>query len=254
MVSKSQISFLKSLQQKKHRKEHGFFLVEGMKSVTDFLHSDFYTIDTIYYTPLSESKMLKVSGNIKLQSVSETEIGKFSSLSTPQEVIALIKIPEPQKLNLQQFAGKFTLILDGVQDPGNLGTIIRTADWFGISQIICSEDTVDVYNSKVVQATMGSLSRIAIFYHNLLLLLPKIKQPVFGAMLNGKNIYQTDFGTEGLILMGNEGNGIRPELQSIISQNITIPQSGKAESLNVAIAAAIFCNEISRQQNCAETV
>ncbi len=248
MVSKSQISFLKSLQQKKHRKEHGLFLVEGLKSVTDFLHSDFYTIKTVYHTPLSEPKMLKVSGNIKFQEVSEAELEKISSLSTPQEVVALVEIPEHQALQLQSLKGKFTLVLDGIQDPGNLGTIIRTADWFGIPQIICSEDTVDVYNPKVVQATMGSLSWIRVYYDNILLLLPQIKQPVFGAMLNGENIYQTDFGNEGLILLGNEGNGIRPEIQALINRQITIPQTGKAESLNVAIAAAVFCNEISRNR------
>jgi len=139
-------------------------------------------------------------------------------------------------------------MLDGLQDPGNLGTIIRTADWFGLTQIICSEDTVDVYNPKVVQATMGSLSRIKVHYANLLFLLPQIKQPVFGAMLNGENIYQTNFGTEGVIILGNEGNGIRPEIQQLIRRKITIPQLGKAESLNVAIAAAVFCNEASRNK------
>ncbi|MGI4751294.1 MAG: TrmH family RNA methyltransferase [Janthinobacterium lividum] len=246
MVSKSQISFLKALQQKKHRKEHGLFLVEGLKSVTDFLQSNFYTIKTVYHTPQSESKMLKVSGNIKFQEVSASELEKISSLNTPQEVIALVEIPNQLKINLQDLAGKFTLMLDNVQDPGNLGTIIRTADWFGISQIICSEDTVDVYNPKVVQATMGSLSRINVHYANLLLLLPQIKQPIFGAMLDGENIYQTNFGTEGLILLGNEGNGIRPEIQPMIQKRITIPRSGKAESLNVAIAAAVFCTEINR--------
>ena len=192
--------------------------------------------------------MLKVSGNIKLQEVSATELEKISSLTTPQEVIALVKIPEVMEIELQQLANQFTLVLDGIQDPGNLGTIIRTADWFGIQNIICSEDTVDVYNPKVVQATMGSLSRIDVHYSNILLLLPKIKQPVFGAMLQGENIYQTDFGNEGLILMGNEGNGIRPEIQTLINHKITIPQTGKAESLNVAIATAIFCNEISRNR------
>lgn len=247
MVSKSQISFLKSLQQKKHRKEQGQFLVEGLKSVTDFISSD-YLINTIYHTPHLASKMLKVSGNIKFQEVSATELEKISSLNTPQEVIALVEIPKQQELHLQELAGKFTLVLDGIQDPGNLGTIIRTADWFGISNIVCSEDTVDVYNSKVVQATMGSLSRIAVNYTNLLLLLPKIKLPVFGAMLNGENIYRTDFGKEGLLVLGNEGNGIRPEIQQLIHKNITIPQLGKAESLNVAIATAIFCNEISRNR------
>ncbi len=191
--------------------------------------------------------MLKVSGNIKFQEVSEAELGKISSLNTPQEVIALVEIPDRGELQLQSLSG-FTLMLDGLQDPGNLGTIIRTADWFGISTIICSEDTVDVYNPKVVQASMGSLSRINVWYTDLLLLLPQIKQPVFGAVLNGENIYQTDFGTEGFILLGNEGNGIRPEIQQLIGRKITIPQSGKAESLNVAIAAAVFCNEISRNR------
>lgn len=191
--------------------------------------------------------MLKVSGNIKFQEVSEAELGKISSLNTPQEVIALVEIPGRGELQLPFLSG-FTLILDGIQDPGNLGTIIRTADWFGISTIICSEDTVDVYNPKVVQASMGSLSRINVWYTDLLLLLPQIKQPVFGAVLNGENIYQTDFGTAGFILLGNEGNGIRPEIQQLIGRKITIPQSGKAESLNVAIAAAVFCNEISRNR------
>lgn len=222
-------------------------MVEGLKSVTDFLDSD-YEVDTIFYTSHSASKMLKVSGNIKLQEVSQTELEKISNLTTPQEVIALVKIPAATELKPAQLSGKFTLVLDGVQDPGNLGTIIRTADWFGISTIICSEDTVDVYNPKVVQSTMGSLSRIVVHYANLLFLLPKFKQPVFGAMLNGENIYQTNFGNEGLILLGNEGNGIRPENQKLISRDITIPQLGKAESLNVAIAAAVFCNEISRNR------
>lgn len=190
--------------------------------------------------------MLKVSGNIKFQEVSARELERISSLNTPQEVIALVEIPDYQGLQLQTLAGKFTLMLDGVQDPGNLGTIIRTADWFGITQIICSEDTVDVYNPKVVQATMGSLSRVAVDYADILFLLPQIKQPIFGAMLDGENIYQTNFGSEGLILLGNEGNGIRPEIQPLIDRKITIPRAGRAESLNVAIAAAIFCNEISR--------
>ncbi len=192
--------------------------------------------------------MLKVSGNIKLEEVSTLEMEKISSLNTPQEIIALVEIPEETAIETQHLAGKFTLVLDGLQDPGNLGTIIRTADWFGISTIICSEDTVDVYNPKVVQATMGSLSRIKVHYADLLLLLPQIKQPIFGAMLHGENIYQTDFGCEGLILLGNEGNGIRPEIQKLIGRNITIPQLGQAESLNVAIAAAVFCNEISRNR------
>lgn len=136
--------------------------------------------------------------------------------------------------------------MDGIQDPGNLGTIIRTADWFGIKNIICSEDTVDAYNAKVVQATMGSLARIHVHYVNLEHLIANTALPVFGALLDGGNIYQTHFGSEGLIVLGNEGNGIRPGIQALIQKPVTIPLLGKAESLNVAIANAIFCSEITR--------
>jgi len=128
-----------------------------------------------------------------------------------------------------------------------MGTIIRTADWFGVSNIICSVDTVDVYNPKVVQASMGSLSRINVHYTNLTIILPQIGLPVFGAMLNGENIYNTNFGKEGLIVMGNEGNGLRPDVEQLINKAITIPRAGKAESLNVGIATALFCSEINRK-------
>ena len=129
-----------------------------------------------------------------------------------------------------------------------MGTIIRTADWFGITNVICSEDSVDVYNSKVVQATMGSLSRINVHYTDLATFLTHIKLPIFGALLNGETIYKTNFGTEGLIVMGNEGNGLRPEIMALINRAITIPGAGKTESLNVAIATAIFCSEIERNK------
>lgn len=173
---------------------------------------------------------------------------KISCLKTPPGVLALVKIPVQPALNYNLLEKKFSLALDGVQDPGNLGTIIRTADWFGIEHIICSDDTVDAYNPKVVQATMGSLSRVKIHYTPLAHGLAQIKLPVFGALLNGQNIYNANFGSEGIILMGNEGNGIRLETQAVINTAITIPQAGSAESLNVAIATAIFCSEISRNR------
>ena len=246
MLSKSQISFLKSLQQKKARKEHRLFLVEGIKSVTEFINSG-YDIETIYYTPGLAPKLLKLSRKINFQETSESNLSKISSLTTPQDIIAVIKIPQWAKIETQTLQQSFVLVLDGLQDPGNLGTIIRTADWFGIKNIVCSEDTVDVYNPKVVQATMGSLARINVHYVNLAEFINASKLPVFGALLAGKNIYNTDFGTEGLIVMGNEGNGIRPEIEQLIQHRITIPQAGKTESLNVAIATAIFCSEISRK-------
>lgn len=245
MLSKSQISFLKSLQQKKVRKTHGRFLVEGIKSITEFINSD-YVIDTIYHTDNFEPKLLKLSQRINFERTSATDLAKFSSLTTPQEIIALIKIPAwPALLTANPQQG-FSIVLDGIQDPGNLGTIIRTADWFGIRDIICSEDTVDVYNPKVVQATMGSLSRIRVHYTDLPALLKNSRVPVFGALFNGENIYKTNFGDHGLIVMGNEGNGIRPEIEALIQHPVTIPLLGKAESLNVAIATAVFCSEVSR--------
>lgn len=246
MLSKSQINLLKSLQQKKFRREHGLFIVEGHKSITEFINSA-YPVEAVYYTPSFDSKVLKLSQKINCCEISVTELEKVSSLKTPQDALALVKTPEWPVLQHEQLKGKFSLVLDGVQDPGNLGTIIRIADWFGIDHIICSEDTVDAYNPKVVQACMGSLARVKVHYTALTDFLPKIKLPVFGALLDGENIYHTDFGKEGLIVMGNEGNGLRPEVQKMVSKAVTIPRIGKAESLNVAIATALFCSEMTRK-------
>ena len=245
MLSKSQISLLSSLQHKKFRREHGLFIVEGYKSVTEFINSA-YQVDTIYHTPSIAPKLLNLSRKINFQEISLNEVQKISSLKTPQEVIGLVKIPIWPVLNYKALEKKFSLVLDSVQDPGNMGTIIRTADWFGIQDIICSEDTVDVYNPKVVQATMGSLARVNVHYADLLTVLPQIKLPIFGAMLNGQNMYNTPFGTEGLLVMGNEGNGISAPVEQLITSAVTIPRAGNAESLNVAIATAILCSEIKR--------
>jgi TrmH family RNA methyltransferase len=246
MLSKSQISLLKSLQHKKERSEHGLFLVEGYKSVIEFINSP-YQIEAIYHTAPLSPKVLKLSQKINISEISVTDIEKISSLKTPQEIAALVKIPAWPALNNAKFKQKFSIVLDGIQDPGNMGTIIRTADWFGIRDIICSEDTVDAYNPKVVQASMGSLSRINIYYADLAAVLPKIGLPIFGATLNGENIYRTDFGNEGFIVMGNEGNGLRPEIERLIGKAVSIPRTGAAESLNVAIATALFCSEINRK-------
>jgi TrmH family RNA methyltransferase len=246
MLSKSQINSLKSLQQKKFRREQGFFLVEGHKSIAEFVGSP-YRIDTVYHTPVFDSKVLNLSQKINLCEISVTDLEKISSLKTPQEVVAKIAVPDWPGLSQNELKGRFSLILDGIQDPGNMGTIIRIADWFGIQHIICSEDTVEAYNPKVVQASMGSLARVKVHYVDLGGFLSKIQLPIFGALLNGDNIYTTDFGGEGLVIMGNEGNGIRPEIEKLITLAITIPRIGKAESLNVAIATALFCSEISRK-------
>lgn len=247
MVSKSQISLVKSLQQKKFRREHRLFVAEGYKSVIEFIASG-YKIEVVYHTPAFDAKLHKLSKKVNFQDISAADLQKMSSLTTPQEMLAVIELPEWPEISQEQLLNQFTLVLDGVQDPGNLGTIIRTADWFGINTIICSEDTVDAYNPKVVQATMGSLARISLHYTSLSLLLPTLNLPVFGALLDGENIYDTNFGNEGLIVMGNEGNGLRPDIQQLVTQAITIPRIGKAESLNVAIATSLFCSEISRKR------
>jgi len=220
-------------------------LVEGYKSVVEFVNAA-YQVDAIYHTSEIAPKMMNLSRKINFQEISLTDLEKISSLKTPQEVIGLIKIPKWPELNYNLLKNKFSLVLDGVQDPGNMGTIIRTADWFGITDIICSDDTVDVYNPKVVQATMGSLARVNVHYGDLITIIPEIKLPLFGAMLDGENIYSTNFGHEGLLAMGNEGNGLRPEIQQLINKTVTIPRIGYAESLNVAIATAILCSEIKR--------
>ena len=187
--------------------------------------------------------MLNLSRKINFQEISLNELQKISLLKNPADAVATVTLPEWPLLKAEELKNKFSILLDGVQDPGNMGTIIRTADWFGIKNVICSKDTVDVYNPKVVQATMGSLARVRLTYCDLNEFLHQSELPAYGALLNGDNIYQTDFGTEGFLIMGNEGNGISAEIQQLISHKVTIPRIGEAESLNVAIATAIFCSE-----------
>ena len=174
---------------------------------------------------------------------------KISTLQAPQGILALVNIPETTTIDRAALRNNFSLVLDGIQDPGNLGTIIRTADWFGFKHVICSPNTVEVYNPKTVQATMGSLCRVNVSYHDLAALLKDIRIPVFGAMLNGSSLYETQWGTEGLVILGNEGQGVSPEIIDLIDRPVTIPRVGQAESLNVAVSAAIFCADISRNLN-----
>eukprot|EP01133_Synstelium_polycarpum_P013999 gene14000-16503_t len=208
MLSKSQIGFIKSLHQKKYRKENGIFIIEGIKSIIEFIPSA-YQVNSIYY------------------------LAEFN----PQGILALVNIPDHLPFEVSGLKNSFSLVLDGIQDPGNLGTIIRTADWFGFKNIICSQNTVEVYNPKTVQATMGSLCRVNVFYEQLPSWLPLVKVPVFGALLEGKSSFELEWGKEGVLILGNEGQGISPEVLKFISHPVTIPRIGKAESLNVAISA-----------------
>lgn len=171
---------------------------------------------------------------------------KISTLQAPQGILALVHQLPVNQVNVADLRGKFSLMLDGIQDPGNLGTIIRTADWFGFQNIICSTNTAEVYNPKTIQATMGSLCRVNIFYEDLTQVIAAAKLPVYGALLEGKNCYQQAWGTEGILVLGNEGRGISADVLPIISHPVTIPRTGGAESLNVAISAGILCSEIRR--------
>lgn len=247
MLSKSQLQFIKSLHQKKFRKEHGLFIVEGIKSITEFLQSD-YIIHSVFCTSKVEPKIDSFRKKIKLDIISDKDLAAITTLKAPQGILALVKIPDNKEVSTNDLKNSFTLVLDNIQDPGNLGTIIRTADWFGINKIICSEDTVEAFNPKVVQATMGSLARTSIAYTDLQLFFENNKMPVFVALLNGSSIYETNFGDEGLILLGNEGHGVNKDLLMGPMVNVTIPRFGEAESLNVAVSTAIFCSEIRKRR------
>ena len=232
-ISKAQIKFIRSLQHKKFRDEAGMFVAEGSKCVEE-LKKGFELV-------------LEVTPN----NASETEIAQMSGLKTPQGVIAVFK--KHITNDKSQIAnGELVLALDGIQDPGNLGTIIRTCDWFGVHQIICSSDTADCYNPKVVQATMGSLTRVNLTYTDLPKWLAQQQCPIYGTLLNGKNIYQSKIENQEsrIIVMGNEGNGISQAVRELITHPILIPSypenAETSESLNVAIATAIVLAEFRR--------
>ena len=246
MLSKSQISLIKSLHQKKYRKEHQLFIVEGYKAISEFLSSEFQ-IQSIYCTPDILPKLNNLSNKQKVFEVSINELEKISALQTPQGILAVIKTPENEQINPSAIKERI-IVLDGVQDPGNLGTIIRSADWFGFKQIICSEDCVEVYNPKVVQATMGSLTRVKVCYQNLEDLLSRSNLPKYGTLLAGNNIFNQTFDDEGFLILGSEGKGISPKIIDLITHPVTIPGGKHTESLNVAVAAAICCAEMSRNK------
>lgn len=240
MVSKNQIKFISSLQQKKQRLIHKMFVAEGVKVVQELLDADF-ELHQLYTT---EDDFKSVNDS-KKQIVSADDLKKISALTTASSCLAVFKIPEQREL----YQSGLIVALDAIRDPGNLGTIIRLCDWFGIQQLICSNETVDVYNPKVVQATMGSISRVNVSYINLEDFISTTSLPVFGTFMNGENIYSTTLPKEGIIVMGNEANGISKEVENSIQHRLTIPRFGtlqKTESLNVATATAIILSEFRR--------
>lgn len=240
MVVKSQLKLVKSLHQKKYRNQHELFFVEGFKLVDELLRSGF----TLEFLCATKENMELFSTVSPLYEITEGDLRKISALKNPNGVLAVFRIAKNEFLK----ENSWMVALDTVQDPGNLGTIIRLCDWFGIQNLLCSLDTVDCYNPKALQATMGSIARVSITYLDLKDFLSKTKLPVYGAFMQGESVYKQNFTSAGILVMGNEANGISKELEKLITQKITIPQFGKqtAESLNVAMAAGILLNEIRR--------
>ncbi len=248
MLSKNKIKYIRSLEQKKYRKEEKAFLAEGHKLVDDL--SGHFECRLVAAT----STWLESHPDIKadeIVEVSEEELKKASLLKTPQDVLAVFRIPETDP-GTRDIAGSLCLALDDVQDPGNLGTILRTADWFGIRHVFCSIGTADAYNPKTVQATMGALARVRIHYCDLKDLIGTLPDmPVYGTFLDGKNIYGQELTPHGLIVMGNEGKGISQEMEKLVNRRLLIPNYPQgeetSESLNVATATAIVCAEFRRR-------
>jgi TrmH family RNA methyltransferase len=253
MLSKSNIKLINSLKMGKYRRQHQLFIAEGTTNVLDFIKSG-VDVKDVYATESWLSSNASQLGNTPYDVVSIKEMGRISALKNPAEVLGMFAIPELKKLELSDI-NNLVLMLDDIRDPGNLGTIIRTADWFGIQHIICSENTVDAYNPKVVQASMGSLSRVQVAYQDLK---DSMKSKpdyikVFGAVLEGNDILEIAKPNYGIILIGNEAHGISDEMMQMVDVPVTIPKTisngrnSTAESLNASIATAIMCYEFRRK-------
>ena len=236
MVVKSQLKLIKSLHQKKNRTQHGLFIVEGEIGIADALATDL-----VPYLLLSSQAQSAINS---FEKISDRELSQISALKNPNGYLGVFRIPKQGALNFKDWV----VVLDGLQDPGNLGTIIRLCDWFGVKQILCSPDTVDVFNPKVVQASMGSLTRVSVYYESIIPVIQKLKVPIYGTFMEGSPIQKITFRTPGIIVFGNEGNGISAKLSTHITEKIAISShpASQAESLNVANAAAIVFHEMRR--------
>jgi len=238
MLSKNQIKLITSLKQKKFRNQHGFFVAEGLKTINELLESSFelfhlFSIQSFNINAKNETL------------ISEGELKKISFLKTPNQALAIFQIPKSNSIDNEQLI----IALDTVRDPGNLGTIIRLCDWFGIKDLICSYETVDCFNPKVIQASMGSIARVNVSYVDLIEFLNETTLEMFGAFMNGENIYKTDLPKRGILILGNEANGISQPIEKLINKRLSIPRFGTlkaTESLNVATATAIFLSEFRR--------
>lgn len=255
MLSLKEKKQLNLLKQKKYRQKYGFFIAEGDKIVKDFIQSDWEVHDLFVVKDWAANIQNKyLQENTRIHIINREELKKISSLKTPHHILAVIKLPE-KDIHFTPDSAKLVLMLDEIKDPGNLGTIIRTANWFGITDIICSPDSVDAFNPKVVQSSMSALIHVKVWYQDLKTLLDKYRKeglPVYGTFLSGENIFEVPLSSNGVIVMGNESRGITAELEPCINRRITIPaflpsEKGTIESLNVASATGIVCAEFRRR-------
>ncbi|NPA44653.1 MAG: RNA methyltransferase [Chlorobi bacterium] len=250
MISKSKIKLFNSLKLRKYRKKHAFFIAEGQKIISDLIETG---IKTNCIITCNENFEKKTSINSELIYATQSEIKKITNLKTPVDTVAIFEIPN-YTINFKDIENELVIFCDNIQNPGNFGTIIRTADWFGIKNIVCTEDTVDAFNPKVIQASMGAIGRVKVHYVNAENFFDKLKtkHKIYGTFLEGENIYKTELSKNGIIVIGNEGKGISDDLQKYISKKIHIPNyssnSSKSESLNASIATAIVCAEFRRRE------
>lgn len=256
MLSKNKIKFINSIKKKKYREIHKCFFAEGEKIVDELIHSNVQITD-LYATAdwiNTNQRQIKSIQNIEVCEVTEDELCKISSLTTPNKVFAIAK-QQDYIYNIEEIRNELCLFLEDINDPGNLGTIIRIADWFGIKNVFCSKESVDVYNPKVVQATMGAIYRIKVHYVDSEEFISKLKElenfNIYGTFLEGNNIYQENLSKNGLIIMGSESHGISKEISKLINQKLFIPNyplgSVTSESLNISVATAIVCSEFRRR-------
>ncbi|MGF1754284.1 RNA methyltransferase [Vibrio makurazakiensis] len=244
MISKNQLKLLRALGQKKQRKAHGLFLVQGEKNVLELVNSDL-TVKHVFATREFLEENQQALFSFDCIEASLDELTKASTLVSNNSAIAVVEIPQ---IEVPQAKG-LMIALDGVSDPGNLGTIIRVADWYGIKHIVASTDCADPYNPKTISATMGSFGRVHVSQLDLPSYLDQANLPVYGAFLEGESVHKTDFAAEGILLMGSESHGIRDEAAKRVTDKITIPAFGGAESLNVAMATGIILDNLRRQHS-----
>jgi TrmH family RNA methyltransferase len=237
VLNKNEAKYIQSLSHKKQRQEERLFIIEGVKLVDELLRTD-YVLRRLYAT----EEWMREHPDTDAQPVTEQELERISGLVSPNHVLAIVEQKEQRERPVLK--QQFTIALDGIQDPGNMGTVIRIADWFGIRNILAGTDTVELYNPKVIQASMGSFARVNLWYGPLENILPETGLPVFGAVLDGKDIHQADKAAEGILLIGNEGKGISHTLLSYVTHPVTIPRIGGAESLNAAVATGIILSHL----------